>query len=118
MDPLPTTTKGNKYVLVFTDHLTKYAELVALSDQTAETVARAFVDKIVLRHGVSRQLLTDRGTNFVSRLMRDIFELLGVDKRQTTPYHRECNGAVERLNQTLARLLSHHVPRDQRDWDL
>lgn len=56
MGPLPTTTQGNKYVLVFTDHLTKYAEVVALPDQTAETVARAFVDKIVLRHGVPRQL--------------------------------------------------------------
>lgn len=118
LGPLPTTTTGNKYVLVCVDHLTKYAEITALPDQKAETVARAFVETVVLRHGVPRQLLTDQGSNFVSRLMKDVYNLLGIDKRQTTPYHPACNGAVERLNQTASKLLSHYVSRDQQDWDL
>lgn len=118
LGPLPTTTTGNKYVLVCVDHLTKYAEITALPDQKAETVARAFVETVVLRHGVPRQLLTDQGSNFVSRLMKDVYDLLGIDKRQTTPYHPACNGAVERLNQTASKLLSHYISRDQRDWDL
>ncbi|KAK8773672.1 hypothetical protein V5799_011792 [Amblyomma americanum] len=118
MGPLPTTTSGNKYILVFVDHLSKYAEAVALPDQKADTVARAFVEQIVLRHGPLRQLLTDRGTNFVSQLMRRVCELLKIAKKQTTPYHPACNGAVERLNQTVAGFLSHFVSRDQRDWDL
>lgn len=113
--PLPTTTEGNKYVLVFVDHFTKYAEALPLKDQKAETVARAFVEKIVLRHGTPQQLLTDQGTNFVSRLMKETCRILNIRKLTTTAYHPESNGAVERLNKTLKGLLSHLVSRDQRD---
>lgn len=116
--PLPVTTSGNKYILVFVDHLTRYAEAFPMPDQRAETVARVFVERVVLRHGVVRQLLTDQGSNFTGRLMNEVYELLGVKKLQTTAYHPECNGAVERLNQTLIRMLSHYVSHDQRDWDL
>lgn len=116
--PLPITTEGNKYVLVFVDHFTKFAEALPLRDQKAETVARAFVERIVLRHGVPQQLLTDQGTNFVSGLMKETCRLLGIKKLTTTAYHPESNGAVERLNKTIKGLLSHLVARDQRDWDL
>lgn len=115
--PLPTTTAGNKYILVFVDHLSRYAEAFPLADQKAETVARVFVEGVVLRHGVPEQLLTDQGTNFVSRVMKEVYDLLGIKKLQTTAYHPECNGAVERLNQTLVTMLSHYVAHDQRDWD-
>lgn len=99
------------------DHLSRYAEAVPLVDQKAETVARAFVEKVVLRHGVPKQLLTDQGTNFVSRVMKEVYDLLGIKKLQTTAYHPECNDAVEMLNQTLVGMLSHFVAHDQRDWD-
>lgn len=117
MGPLPVSTAGNRYILMFIDHLTRYAEAIALPDQKADTVARAFVERIILRHGVPQQLLTDRGSNFTSQLMREVYQLLGIKKLQTTPYHPQCNGAVERLNHTVATMLSHYVARDQRDWD-
>ena len=40
--PLPTTDRGNKYVLVCIEHCTKWVELVALPDKTSGTVARTF----------------------------------------------------------------------------
>lgn len=116
--PLPTTTEGNRYILVFVDHFTKLAEAVPLPDQKAETVARAFVERVVLRHGVPQQELMDRGINFISNLMNETCRLLGIRKLTTTAYHPESNGAVERLNQTIKGLLSHLVANDQRDWDL
>lgn len=45
-------------------------------------------------------------------------ELLGVRKTQTTPYHPQSDGQVERFNRTLAAMLSAVVEPDQRDWDL
>lgn len=117
MGPLPTSSEGNRYILVFIDHLTRYAEAIAMPDQKAETVARAFVDKVVLRHSAPQQLLTDRGTNFTSQLMREVYGMLGVKKLQTTAYHPQCNGAVERLNHTISTMISHYVAHDQRDWD-
>ena len=45
---LPVTMQGNKYILTFQDDLSKYAVAVPIEKQDAETVARAFVEKIVL----------------------------------------------------------------------
>lgn len=115
--PFPTTTEGNRYLLVFVDHLTKYSEVVAMPDQKAETVAKKFVELVILRHGVPQQILTDQGPNFTSRLFQDVCTLLRIRKLQTTAYHPQCNGAVERLNQTLVSMLSHYVRADQKDWD-
>lgn len=115
--PLPCATSGNRYILVFVDHLTRFAEAFALPDQKAETVAKVFAESIVLRHGVPRQLLTDQGANFTGKLMRELCDVLRVKRLRTTAYHPECNGAVERLNQTLVKIMSHYVNEDQRDWD-
>ena len=47
---LPQTINGNSYVAVFMDYLTKWPEAFAIADQTAETIARLFVEQIVCRH--------------------------------------------------------------------
>jgi hypothetical protein len=62
---LSTTNSGNKYVIVFTDYLTKWVEAFPLRDQTAESIARIFINEIVSRHSAPRELLSDRGTNFM-----------------------------------------------------
>ncbi|CAB4001799.1 Transposon Ty3-G Gag-Pol poly [Paramuricea clavata] len=66
LGPLPTTAREHQYVLVMSDHFTKWVEAVPMADQKAETVARAFIDNVVSRHGVPVKLLTDQGRNFES----------------------------------------------------
>lgn len=39
MGPFPETPRGNKYISVLTDHFSKYVEILAVPDQTAETCA-------------------------------------------------------------------------------
>ena len=63
---LPLTHDGNKYVVVFMDYLTKWAECFATPDQSALTIARLFVEQVVSRHGAPEKLLSDRGANFLS----------------------------------------------------
>ncbi len=53
----PPTYDGNRYAVVFMDYLTKWPEVYPTSDQTAETIAKLFVEKIVCRHGVPTKLL-------------------------------------------------------------
>jgi hypothetical protein len=84
---LSTTNSGNKYVIVFTDYLTKWVEAFPLRDQTAESIARIFINEIVSRHSAPRELLSDRGTNFMSKLISSVTNYFKINKIQTTPYN-------------------------------
>jgi hypothetical protein len=71
VDPLPVTLEGNKYILTFQDDLSKYVVAVPIEKQDAETVARAFVEKILLTYGAPQILQTDQGANFVSEVFKN-----------------------------------------------
>ena len=103
---LPITRNGNRYVICFLDYLTKWVEAFPTSNQQAETIARLFVDNVVCRHGVPDELLSDRGSNFLSELLRSVCDVLGVKKINTSGYHPQTDGLVEKFNSTLISLIS------------
>lgn len=115
--PLTVTNNGNKYVLTFQDNLTKFSKAVPLPNQEAATVAKEFVIKIIFEHGIPDKVLTDQGTNFLSDMFKNMCKLLKIEKIQTTAYHPESNGALERSHRTLAEYLRHYINADQTDWD-
>lgn len=39
--PLPLTSDGNRYILTMTDYFTKFVDLFALPDKTAQGVSRS-----------------------------------------------------------------------------
>ena len=116
--PLPLTIYGNKYILVFCDYLTKWPEAVAIPDQKAETVARVFVEKIIFNYGAPKKLITDQGTNFMSDLMKCICDIFDIIKLNTSPYHPQTDGLVERFNGTLLNMLASYSSSNQTDWDI
>ncbi|KAG5881831.1 hypothetical protein JTB14_013022 [Gonioctena quinquepunctata] len=70
--PLPVTAQRNKYIFTVQDALMKYVEAFPMEDPKAPTVARTFVKGIILRHGTPRQVLTDLGMNFTSKMMEEM----------------------------------------------
>ncbi len=68
MGILPVTARGNQCILVMSDHFTKWVEAIPIVNQCADTVARAFVDEVVARHGIPEK--TDLERNFESELMK------------------------------------------------
>ena len=114
---LPLTVNGNKYVIVFMDYLTKWAEAFAIPDQRSETFARLFVDNIICRHGIPEELLSDRGANFLSDLILSICETFGVKKINTSGYHPRTDGLVEKFNSTLINLIAKCCESKNNDWD-
>ena len=117
LGPLSMTARGNQYILVMSDHFTKWVEAVPMPNQRAEMVAKAFVDEVVTRHGVPTKLLTDQGRNFEVDLMKQVLSLLDVQKLRTSPYHPQTDGQVERMNRTLKGILMAYVNKDHNDWD-
>lgn len=116
--PLKKTEKGNRFILVFSDYLTRWPEAFALPNVEASTVARVLVDEIISRHGAPRTLLSDRGTNFLSTLVQEVCKIFKIQKLNTSSYHPQTDGLVERFNGTLIQSLSMYVSQDQTDWDV
>ena len=114
---LPMTTRGNKYVLVFQDLFTKWPMVYPLPDQKTEHIVKILVEEIVPFFGVPEALLSDRGTNLLSNLMLDVCKLLGIQKLNTTAYHPQCDGMVERFNRTLKSMLRKHAAKLGNQWD-
>ena len=73
---------------------------------------------VVSRYGVPLVLHSDKGSNFESKMIRKLSELLGIKKVKTTAYHPQCDGLVKRLAQTILTMLSKHVAVNQKDWDI
>jgi hypothetical protein len=115
--PLPTTRKGNRYILVIVDYLTRWVEAFPLPNQEAMTVATTWVRGCVCRWGVPRHVITDQGTNFTSAVMRATYKILGTNRKATTPYHPQSNGLVERFNRTIKDILVKLAEDREDDWD-
>jgi hypothetical protein len=74
------------------DYFTKWPEAYALPNQEAATVAEVLVTDFFCRFGIPRELHSDQGRNFESRLLQEIFQRLRVSKTRTTPLHQHQNG--------------------------
>ncbi|KAG6935241.1 Pr gag-pro-pol, partial [Chelydra serpentina] len=83
---------------------------------TARTIAGELV-KVFARVGLPREILTDQGTNFTSRLLQQVCELLGIKQLRTSVYHPQTDGLVERFNRTLKAMLRKFPPEELRQWD-
>ena len=113
----PRSNAGNCCVVVFTEYLTRWPEAFAVPNIDARTIANLLVERILARHGAPRTLLSDRGTNFLSNLVRSVCDLINTKKVNTTAYHPQADGIVERFNHTFCQSISMYVSSDQKDWD-
>ena len=114
---LPKSDQGNQYAVVFVDYLTKWPEVFAVPDQTSLTIARLLVEHVIPRHGVPAELLSDRAKAFLSQLIHEVYELMGIKKMNTTSYHPQTDGLVEHFNRTLTDMLAKTVKKGGADWD-
>ena len=114
---LSCTEQGNKHVVVFQDMFTKWPIVFPVPDQKAKRVAKLLCEEVVLMFGVPEALLTDRGANLLSHLVLDVCALLGIEKLNTTAYHPQCDGMVERFNRTLKAMLRKRAAQFGAQWD-
>lgn len=84
-------------------------EAFPVSDQKAETIAHLLVADMAFR--------SDRGANFLSELIQEICKLLGVKKMNTSGYHLQCDGLVEKFNSTLTGMVAKSAESQACDWD-
>jgi hypothetical protein len=100
------------------DLFTHYPLIFPIPNQRTTTVATVLVERVFLEFGFPMELLSDRGSNFISVLMNEVMAILTVRRITTLSYKPQTNGVVERFNHSLLTMLSHYIMLDQRDWDL
>ncbi|XP_037526429.1 uncharacterized protein LOC119403574 [Rhipicephalus sanguineus] len=100
--PFPRSSKGNRWIIVCADYLTRFCETAALPSATAGEVSQFMLHYIILRHGPPRVILSDRGRQFTADVVEELLRLCASNLRHSTPYHPQTNGLTERTNRTLS----------------
>ena len=114
---LPPSSKNNIHLLVVNDQFSKYIQVYAIKDRTAETASKCLVDYF-LRFGIPKKLYSDRDPSYESELFQHLMNYFGVKKLRTTGYNPQGNGLTEKSMSTCKNYLTSFVYSKPRDWDL
>ncbi|GKC48273.1 reverse transcriptase domain-containing protein [Tanacetum coccineum] len=114
MGPFP-SSRGNKYILVAVDYLSKWVEAKALPTNDARVVVK-FLKSLFARFGTPRAIISDRGTHFCNDKFAKVMSKYGVTHRLSTAYHPQTSGQVEVSNRGLKRILERTVRENRASW--
>ena len=85
--PINPPSKKNKYILVCTDYVTKWVEAKALPFPNEKSVVNFLFEDIFTCFGVPREIVIDQGSQFTSKMVKDLVENYKIKHRKSTPYH-------------------------------
>lgn len=113
--PLPATSEGHRYILTICDYGTRYPEAVPLKSITSRDIAQQLI-LLFARFGAPEEILTDRGQNFTSVFMTELFQLMDIKPIKTSAYHPQTDGMVERFNGTLKTGIRKYIQDHGGEW--
>ncbi|GKA36156.1 reverse transcriptase domain-containing protein [Tanacetum coccineum] len=114
MGPFP-SSRGNKYILVAVDYLSKWVEAKALPTNDARYCLN-LLKSLFSRFSAPRAIISDRGTYFCNDKFDKVMSKYGVTHRLSTPYHPQMSGQVEVTNRGLKRILERTVRENRASW--
>ncbi|GKD52646.1 reverse transcriptase domain-containing protein [Tanacetum coccineum] len=114
MGPFP-SSRGNKYILVAVDYLSKWVEAKALPTNDARVVCR-FLKSLFARFGTPRAIISDHGTHFCNDQFAKAMLKYRVTHRLYTAYHPQMSGQVDVSNRGLKRILERTVGENHASW--
>nr|GFA08055.1 reverse transcriptase domain-containing protein [Tanacetum cinerariifolium] len=114
MGPFP-SSKGNKYILVAVDYLSRWVEAKALPTNDARVVVK-FLKYLFSWFGTPKAIISDRGTHFCNDQFSRVMAKYGVTHRPSTAYHPQTSRQVEVTNRGLKRILERTVEENRASW--
>lgn len=116
MGPYHITPCGNRYILTIQDELTKFVQAYPIPTADGETCAIHLL-KYCSIFGFPTGILTDQGTEFLNKLFKEVTRLLTIKHKNTSPYHPQTNGSLERSHSTLKNFLRSYIDNEPDTWD-
>nr|GEU86787.1 reverse transcriptase domain-containing protein [Tanacetum cinerariifolium] len=114
MGPFP-TLRGNKYILVAVDYLSKWVEAKALPTNDARVVVK-FLKSLFARFETPRAIISDRGTHFCNDQFAKVMTKYGVTHSLAIAYHPQTSGQVEVSNRGLKRVFERTIGENHASW--
>ena len=103
------SSHGMKYVLVAADYVSKWMEVIAVSNNEWNSVTAFLKKNIFSRFGTPRAIIRNGGSHFCNKLFKGLLEKYGVRNNLATSYHPQSSGQVEVSNREIKQILSKTV---------
>lgn len=119
MDFITDLPESNGYnsIVVFVDRFTKMSHFAACKKTTdAMDTAELLLAHVFRLHGVPKEIISDRGPQFISKMWKSFLDVLGVKVKLSTAFHPQTDGQSERVNQVLEQYLRCFLDYQQKDW--
>lgn len=100
------------------DAFSKWAYAQALPEVKSEDIVGFIIGEIVCNQGVPKIIFSDRGSQFKSHITKGVLQFISSTQAFTAPYHPQANGADERWNRTIKKMIRNYTDNDQRNWDI
>ena len=84
LGPLTKAQDGSKYILLLVDSFTRWPEAFPLKSQEATEIATILYREIFTRYGAPHTLISDRGTNFMSKLISAMSDMFNITRHHTS----------------------------------
>ena len=114
---LPQTPSGNEYIVTMICVKTNWVEAYATKDLKASTISDCLVD-LIIKHGVPRVIVCDRGSNFTSKNFTELLAKWGIRCEPHPPNAHWRSGSVERFHRSIANILQHYLNAYRNNWDV
>ena len=85
-------------------------------DVSAEDFAQLFFDHWYCKHGLPREVISDRDKLFISGIWKVLTKTAGVKLGMSTAFHPEMDRSSEQTNKMINQCLRYHVTRNQKGW--
>jgi len=113
---LPKTPEGYRYILLCVESLSRWPEAFPLKTQSAVEVADCLFNQVFTRYGCPEVLMSDRGTNFMSKVVTRLCNLFHTRRTVSSGFRPQSNSAVENLNRTIWSCLRAYCEKQEK-WN-
>ncbi len=90
--------------------------IACTTELSSEGWAKILWDEVYAKHRMPQVVISDRGTMFVSKFMKDLYDLLQIKANASTAYHPQTDGQTEQVNQEVKKYLRIFINHLQNDW--